>query len=320
MPSGSNNGGASNNGAGSSGLPAASTAGQVPVSSGAGTTYTAQTPTPTLTSGADAARPAASASIVGQLYYATDTDVLYECVSSTAWAATVTGYDRASFGPFSGSNYLITPSGAPAAPLGGTGETVAVCLYSPSDTSAASLLVQHGNNSSRGWQLEYGRNSSARGQMSCFWYGLNSGSPFVLTAADFTGSVGLHTLALTITGGNVRYSLDGAAVTAASISGTYVPPNAGDLLAIGASVVGGAPSTTAGVVGLKCWSSVLSDSDLAAISGANATGRIPDGSSGTVTLDIAAGRYLQGATSYRYVRGSAAYTVSVTGVVNVVPR
>ena len=62
------------------GLPAALAAGEVPISSGAGTTYTAGALS---ASGLDSARPAAAEAFLGRTYYSTDVfgGALYLCVT-----------------------------------------------------------------------------------------------------------------------------------------------------------------------------------------------------------------------------------------------
>lgn len=278
---------------------------------------------PNYTTGTDANRPAASATTVGMKYYATDTQVTYLCVSSSKWTClTGAGEDLVAMGTFSDSNYLSAVTTA-VEPSGGTSTTFCICFYANSLPSGAAAIMQHGDNSSRGWQIEYGRNAGARGQMSMFWYGLNSAAALQLTSADFTSSTGaIHALALAVLGDkSVHYSFDGAAATTvAALAGTYAAPQSSDAFYLGRPQGAGASAANSDLISFKHWTGALSDSDLQALSNIATTGRIGDGSSGTVTFDFNAARYVEGVSHLRTVRGSAASRFTVNGTLDKVYR
>ena len=212
-------------------------------------------------SGLDAARPAASSGIVGQLYYATDSGVTYRCVSSTTWRVVgargaVEGFDTTA----------VALSGVNA-----TGNTTInagvvlsiVCTFAmPSSPSGVGIIASGGE-----WQLEIGNNSGDRYQLSLNRAGFGTAR---VTLGTVSGSpTTLHTVAITFSGTTTRYSMDGGAVQTAS----HVSGSASGNAALKFSS-GGFPSV-AQVTSLTLFSTGLSDADLVIASAAYATGRIP---------------------------------------------
>jgi hypothetical protein len=211
--------------------------------------------------GLDAARPAASAGLMGQVYYATNSCIDYRCISASAWRVVgargaVEGFDTTA----------VALSGVNA-----TGNTTInagvvasiVCTFAiPSSPSGVGIIASGGE-----WQLEIGNNPGDRYQLSLYRAGFGTAR---VTLGTVSGSpTTLHTVAVTFSGTTTRYSQDGGPVqTASHVSGS----------ASGNAVLkfssGGFPSA-AQVTTLGLWSTGLSDADLVVASAAYATGRIP---------------------------------------------
>lgn len=248
--------------------------------------------------GLDAARPAASAGLVGQVYYATNSGIDYRCISSSTWRVVgargaVEGFDTTA----------VALSGVNA-----TGNTninagvVAsiVCTFAmPSSPSGVQIIASGGE-----WQLEIGNNGADRYQISLYRAGFGT---MRVTLGTVSGSpTTLHTIALAFSGTTTSYSLDGGAVqTASHVSGSASGNNPLHFSS------GGFP-TVAQVTTLGLWSTALSNADLVVASAAYATGRIPT-VTGTLHSQWHAGWFTAGVLTQQLQVGALGGTLTWTG-------
>jgi hypothetical protein len=291
---------------GGAGLPAATGAGEVPVSTGAGTTYAAS-PISDEIGGvlAQFLGGTAGQTVIGDGagdVTMTSADVSALLASADA-AAARSALGLASIPPValgaaynagsSATAYLDVAGTPPAAPLGGPGETLVYLFLPVGMPSDARIMVQHMDSGSvaRGWEIRYGDNGGDRGLLSLLLFGMNGGGVFELPGATFNGALNVpHVLAITITGAGVpRYSWDGVLQTPLSaLSGTYVPTIAGDPFTIGSRSGGNYPADKAQIIQLRAYSTVLSDADLVAVAATRTSFRLADPAAGTLTTDISA--------------------------------
>lgn len=231
-------------------------------------------------SGLDAARPAASAGLVGQVYYATNTCIDYRCISALAWR--VVGARGAVEGFDTSAVALSGTTGTGSVNITAGGVASIVCTFAmPSSPSGVQIIASGGE-----WQLEIGNNSGDRYQLSLNRAGFGTAR---VTLGTVSGSpTTLHTVAITFSGTTTRYSQDGGAVQTAS----HVSGSASGNTPLKFSS-GGFP-TVAQVTSLTLFSTGLSDADLVVASAAYATGRIPT-VTGTLYSQWHAGWYTAGA-------------------------
>lgn len=304
-------------GGGGAGLPAATGAGEVPVSTGAGTTYAASP----ISDEIGGVLAAFLGGVLGQTVIGdgagdvtmTSADVSALLAASNAAAArSALGLASVPTAPVAlgtaynaGTADAIYADVVPApADAWGPGRTLVYLFRSLGTLGAANILAMHADAATtvaRGWHLRAGDNAGARGEISLILAGL----PAVLTVvplpgADFTGADGVHCLACAILNtGEIRYSWDGGAVaTVAAIPGTYVPAQAGDPWRIGSSAVsgGGFAATTVQPIALRTYSTVLSDADLVAVAADRASYLLADPAAGTLSNDLAATQFRGAAT------------------------
>jgi hypothetical protein len=305
------------NGGGGAGLPVAAGAGEVPVSTGAGTTYAAS-PISTEVStviagflGAVSGRTVigdgagslltTSADVSGFLA-AADADAARAALGlasvPTAPVALGTAYN-------SGTADAIYVDAVPSpADAWGPGRSLVYLFRSLGTLGSANILAMHADTSTtvaRGWHLRAGDNASARGEISLIFAGIPGSTVLPLPGADFTGADGVHCLAMAVTAlGVVRYSWDGGTVaTVAAGAGTYAPAQAADPWRIGSSAVsgGGFAATTVQPLALRTYSTVLSDDDLVAVCALRASYLLADPAAGTLTTDLSASQFRGAATA-----------------------
>lgn len=224
--------------------------------------------------GLDNARPAARAALVGAYYYATDTQRLYECVSSTAWTVVGIGTDKATMGAWTDSVYY---NGAhTTGPLGAAGSySWATNIYVESLPGTGGGLYWTNANTgiSAGWSI--GGSASASNKMRVLMAGLtpSGGSANIVELPGITLTTGPHTLAFCLKAGStsVHYSWDGAIQTAITVSGTFAPAAASGSHYIGRWAAGSFAGSWASIAWLQAFNADLSDADLNTLSGSPTT-------------------------------------------------
>jgi hypothetical protein len=254
-------------------------------------------------SGLDSARPDALLVTAGTIYYATDTGVAYQCVSSTEWVVVGIGPDKATMGPFTDLKYAQNQSG----PLGGTSFTWVVNYYCETVPGSELYLWACASvgGSGRGWAI-----GSAVGGTTCGLL-LDLGSYVKTNLVGAVNTMGPHTLAVAYDSGTIRYAFDGVVQTPIVVAGTFAPALLGDIHRIGGWVNPTLPSNWASLSWLQAFSSVLSNSDLALISGSPSDYR-PQAVTGTLVFDWRANRQIPGAGAWTPV-GSQSAQMAVTG-------
>ena len=301
---------------GGAGLPVASGAGEVPLSTGAGTAYAAAN----FLDEVGVAIASGIGSTLGQALIGdgagditvTSADVSALLAAATAAAArTALGLASVPTAPVAlgtaynaGTADAIYVDAVPSpADAWGPGRSLVYLFRSLGTLGSANILIMHADTSSsvaRGWHLRAGDNASARGEISLILAGLPGSTVLSLPGADFTGADGVHCLAVAITAlGVVRYSWDGGAVaTVAAGAGTYAPAQAADPWRIGSSAVvgGGFAATTVQPIALRTYSTVLSDADLVAVCAQRASYLLADPAAGTLSNSLAAPQFRGAAT------------------------
>ena len=278
-------------GLGGSSLPTATGADEVPVSTGAGTTYAAQTLGAAVVTGlvanlsADDAGTAIIADGAGDVQK-TSADVSAILAAASASAArsalglgtptTLAAQARAEAQRRRGALAMRSLGTAGTASASATTDTTptimlstsgVVVVYSPSAGGYSDqVFAQSGVWATRGWYL------TAQG--SAVRINLMQGT---LQTVDLTavGSIGWHAVAWSIPadGLSVRYSVDGGAVTTATPSSTPLTPvarSSSDTVYVATN--GSGSGTICGVAYLGLWSSILSDADLALLSASPSAG------------------------------------------------
>ncbi len=259
-------------------------------------------------SGLDGARPAASSGIVGAIYYATDTGYAYQCVSSTRWV-------RLGAGGVEGRD---TTAVSASSSYSGTGTATFTSANIPSfalafttslNASGATLLSIE--QSTYGWHLEIGQNSDNRYELNMYRAGY---SPSRMACGSVSASPTTpHIIAITLSGNTTRYSLDGGAVQTAS-HGTGSASSGDGPVRLANGVVAGA---TYQPISTVLWSTSVGDSDLVAVSGGYAGGRIAAVSGATEAWRWAAGWYAVGATKHPVLVGADTLTWSAATTLTV---
>lgn len=271
------------------------------------------------TAGADSARPTASTSLIGSLYTATDTAVRYLCESNGAGGAR---WCRVGGNGTEGRDTTAVVTGGTLQSVGSaniTGNTVTgfALAFSLAAIPSGGCNIMSVSGGGAGWALEIGFDATDRGRLGIVRSGLSAGRR-IFTSASVTGALDTpHTIAVRFDGANTIYSLDGAAASTAADTGTPTWGNAPVRLQRSEVSFNGSNMDH---LGFKIWSSSLTDADLLSVSGAFATGRIPDVSGGTVVTDWAAARYPEWQATQRVVRGSTPTIMTWTGAPPLVIR
>ncbi len=257
-------------------------------------------------SGLDNARPAASASLVGSYYYATDTNATYFCNTATTWRVASAGFgsDKATFKGFADATSAFKAA-APAL----------------NSLSGAFMFIPFANPSTYTymfWDMNAGGGS--RGiAVTAYHSGVdNEGVGFLVggsgniwpASTTFAGALNVvHAISWSFDGTNLRTSWDGAAVVVTTCA---TPPSAsGDPVIIGTYGSGSYPAIPIEFVAAKTFSDAVDDAGLRALSGAAARAayRIPTPTGNTIQVDINAARMLEGQIVYdvsgnKYLHGS----------------
>lgn len=265
-------------------------------------------------SGLDAARPDANGALDGITYVATDTKAVYLCDGS-AWrvASALMGPDKASLGPFAAANILACTARAGTAPAGSSG---AVMFYPVATPSGVEYFFNNRDTGgARGYVVLCGNNAGDRALIQIYVSGIGYVD---VTGATFAGLLNVvHGFAYTFTGGNIRYSLDGAAVVAVALNPAYpVPPNAGDAVTLGGGSASAVPLLSSRLISVVSYTTVVSDADLRVLTGAAARAalRVPAVATGTTDFDFSAARWPSGAGAMdvaadRFLSGASVATL-----------
>lgn len=249
------------------------------------------------TPGLDSARPAASAGLVGQIYYSTDAGVAYQCVSATVWKRVgsigVEGLDTTSviMGGTVGARATGNATVAAATVISG-----AVTFGEVSAPTGVAIIMLAGPH-----QLEIGNNSGNRHEISLFENGV--GTARVSLGSIAASPTTRHTIAWKTVGFTTTWSLDGSA--AATASHTSGSPSGTTALSLGS---GSFPSAVY-LSEVVLWATALSSAELAAASAGYAAGRIPEVSGATETIRWHARNYPAGVLTQQLQRGTAAGTL-----------
>ena len=245
-------------------------------------------------SGVDAARPAASSGNLGSFYYATDVRVLYECIAGPKWrvvgAKGEEGFDTT--GAMVGSTYSARMLGTASLSAAQT-VCMALIFQGIGTPGAVNILASCGPN-----QFEWGNNNSDRYKLSVNLAGTGTARVEIGTISASPNTI--HCLVTKTSGFNTVWSIDGGAAASAShVSGSASGSAA---LAFSAASFG----SNAHIISCVTWSTALADADLAVVSGAYATGRIPGVTGATETMRWHAGHYTSGVLTQQYASAAVA--------------
>ena len=293
-----------NGGGGGAGLPAATGAGEVPISTGAGTTYAASP----FADEVGIALASQIGSVSGKALIGdgagdaitTSADVSsFLAAANAAAARTAIGAGQGpphlslgtSFNSGTSASAYLDVTGTPsAAPLFGPGESL-VYLFFPVALPAGGVIMachQDAGSTSRGWEIRCGQNGADLGLLNMYLF--TGAGVFDLPGATFTGALNApHVLAVAMTsGGQIRFSWDGVLQTPFTPAGAYPAPIAGDVFVIGSRPGGNYPSTNVQPIQFRAYSTVLSDADLIAVAATRTAFLLADPSAGTLTVDVSA--------------------------------
>lgn len=250
---------------------------------------------------------------------ATATGISLVTAASAAAARTAIGLryvapQTPAIGPFSATAYLGGDTGH-VEPSVVQGKSLAVTFWKRSGVGGVEqeIVSRLDEAPARGWAL--GVLTSG----NFYWY---EHGPGAVTLGSFDGlATGLHTLALTVhstgaTSYEVRYSIDGAAVVAATYAGAtpVVPADATTALVVGrqAYTVSPYPFTAGDLYEITTTSTEVSDADLRLLSAA-ATPH-PAVASGTVAFNLLAYRDVwPGHATATTGAGSQAWDLTIRG-------
>lgn len=248
-------------------------------------------PSNLILTGVDAARPSASAAIVGTWYYASDTKAIYLCISATEWRVASAGMeeDKVSWGPFSSNVELYCSASVGTEPSFTAGTSGCIALW-PSGTPSGSehIFAFRDQGATRGWYLAQGIDTGDR----CLYNWAVYGTTGVVSPAGQTTAATLNqvnTLAWTVTATGIKTSHNGGAIVETNFgAGTYAPPQAGDRIGIGASISPGAsPHVSGSFIAIKTFSTVVSDANLRLFHATVAsTFRIPTPAGATISFQL----------------------------------
>ena len=219
-----------------------------------------------MSSGVEDSRPAG---VEGMLYLATDTSFGFLYFGG-AWTVLNVGPDKATFGPFSDSNYLTGGVGATRGPLFANPYTLAMGFYVESlpGTNNHIAIAHSDNGLGSGWYL--GISTVNANKFGMPLKGVNSDAVNQFSAMPAL-TVGPHAIAVKYNGSNLSYSFDGAAVTNIATTGTFVPADAGDTFMLGRWVATTLPGDFLSIAWARGFASAVSDANLQTLSGSPST-------------------------------------------------
>mgnify|MGYP006270374711 CR=1 FL=1 len=168
---------------------------------------------------------------------------------------------------YCGSSASSTPKLTP-------GCTVA-CNFDPRSAAPApngAMIIQHADTGyTRGWGLSLGSatGDTNRRRVAIYSAGLNSGNWIDLPGSSFFPHIGTgFAFAITLSddGSELRYYHTGAlAVGSVAVTGTIIPPNAGDVISIGRAVTQLAHASNIAFGGVATSSKFSTDDELIAL-------------------------------------------------------
>jgi len=224
-----------------------------------------------VTAGLDLARGAASA--VGARYFSTDTLVTYSDTGS-AWAEDGT----VGLTGWSGATGKLTSTAATGGTASGPvlltgGCTWVIRWYQATSPGATQRIFVTYTNGSRGWQIAV--SNPTANKIGLIQFGVNSGSAIENSATITTG---WHCAAFSVSSNNltVIHSVDGAAATTTTVTGTYLPPVTADTFSIGAGRISDVPlQSDTELYELRAVSTALSAAQVAAITATPSVAKLP---------------------------------------------
>ena len=224
-----------------------------------------------VTAGLDLARGAASA--VGARYFATDTSVTYNDTGS-AW----TGDETVGLTGWSGATGRLTSTAATGGTASGPvlltgGCTWILRWYQGTVAGSTQRIFVTYTNGSRGWQIAV--SNPTANKIGLIQFGVNSGSAIENSATITTG---WHCAAFSVSSNNltVIHSVDGAAATTTTVTGTYLPPITADTFSIGAGRISDVPlQSDTELYEMRAVSTALSAAQVAAITATPSVAKLP---------------------------------------------
>jgi hypothetical protein len=224
-----------------------------------------------VTTGLDLARGAAATA--GATYLATDTGTTYSDTGS-AWVQDV----NAGLSGWSGATGKLTST----VPTGGTasnptllagGCTWILRWYQGTVAGSTQRIFVTYTNGTRGWQIALSNPTANR--LGIILFGINS-SAAIENSASIT--VGWHCAAFSVaSGGNtIIHSVDGAAATTSTPTGTYLPPVTADTFSIGAGRISDVPlQSDCELYEMRAVSTALTAAQVAAITATPSVAKLP---------------------------------------------
>jgi hypothetical protein len=237
-----------------------------------------------ITAGSLASRAASPA--VGARHYATDFDVDLACRTAGTWGVPGVGPLAVTRGPFTDTGAkMLTAAGVAVGPIGGPGTTLAMGLHVASLPGASEVILAEYWSASGGWILGVSAGGGTANRLYLLHVGMDSAAKTEL--GDL--ATGSYAIAISIAPTALRWSIKGAAIGSAVISGTYTPPASDSVFVIGGHVSGGLAPTGVSVAWLASWGATLSDAVLQAITTTHAT-YLPGEAGATPVAAYLAGR------------------------------
>tara|TARA_R110000868_G_scaffold31601_1_gene115710 strand:- start:63 stop:1199 length:1137 start_codon:yes stop_codon:yes gene_type:complete len=224
-----------------------------------------------VTSGLDLAR--AAAATAGASYLATDTGVVFSDTGS-AWVQDA----NTGLSGWSGATGKLTST----VPTGGTasnptllagGCTWIIRWYQGTVAGGTQRIFVTYTNGSRGWQIALSNPTANR--IGIILFGINS-TAAIENSASIT--VGWHCAAFSVaSGGNtIIHSVDGAAATTSTPTGTYLPPVTADTFSIGAGRLSDVPlQSDCELYEMRAITTALDATQVAAITATPSVAKLP---------------------------------------------
>lgn len=166
------------------------------------------------------------------------------------------------------TDYLASPQGAAQGPTMTNPYTVVVAIYvNTLPGTGGGVIASYGISSSNGWYIQ--NSQSVSNKLAVFMQALTPST----SQLNLTLTTGYHVIAFNYNGSNIRYCMDGGAVSTTAVTGTYISPTATSAFNIGRFVAGTFGMTWAEFCWIQGFASVLSDADMQTASGAGLTFR-----------------------------------------------
>ncbi len=275
---------------------------------------------PNLTTGLDAARPAASAGNVGKYYFGSDSLQLYKCSDATTWVVSTlnNGVDKVTFGPFSDANYISAGAGAAVGPTGQWPMTWAIGMYVESLPGATNRVFWNYLDAGavNGWYIA---NSGVNANKFLIYLGNSVGG---IELPSVTMTTGPHVLVISyIDATHISYCWDGGTVFTATPGGTYTAPGAGALHYVGRFANSTLAATFVSIAWCAAYNSALSNANMQAL-GATPSNYFPGNITPVPVFNMQARWYSTTAlTANRIVPvGTQSVSMSMVGTVPVTSR